>query len=970
MLLAIVPALTATMLTTSASAASRGGDFPDPPANKRVELTTTKTKRSVTALKAYTRFDPARHAALPKAQTATVAVTRSGTKAGEAITLSGSERRVVVSTLDAKAAEKAGVRGVMFTLRGETAGQVGVKVDPATFRNAYGGDFGSRLRLVRLPGCALTTPELAACQTQTPVTDAARVSLAAGVPTVLAAAATTGGPAGDYKATSLSPGGSWATSGNTGAFTYSYPIAVPAPIAGGAPGVSLNYNSAGQDARTQGTNNQSSWVGDGWSTTDNFVERTYKSCTEVKDSGAAEGSGDVCWAGQILTMSLNGVSTAIVYDDTSKAFRAVSDDAAIKIENLTGATNGTKNGEYFRVTQSGTQYYFGLNHLPGWTADAEETKSAWAEPVYKANAGVSACPTSTTFGDTACNLGYRFNLDYAVDLRGNATAYYYTPETGYYGANKKNTAVAYTRGGTLKRIDYGMTASTVYSAPAPEQVVFGTAERCTGDCTLSEAHPEFYPDVPADLNCDATGDCTSHSPSFWSRKKLTSITTQVRVSGAVKQLDRYDLVQTFPDGGDHAPTLWLESIKRTGLDRLGGASTDASTPAVTFNPIQLANRVGTLPGLPLMYHNRIKNVVSETGAETTVDYATPNCDGVPASDPNDSKDTKAQAYASTNTTGCFPVYWAPEGQPNPLIDWFYTHPVSRVTTIDKYNNFQDGSQPKLVTEYAYQGKPGWHYDDNEVVKEKNRTWGQFRGYPEVDVTTGDTGMFHYTDGTEVHDRKTLTKTYYFLGMDGDTLPDSKKRDVPALSSSDGGVSVGDNNAYAGQVFETVTYTGNGGSINKAVVTVPALIGPTASRARTGLSPLTAQMVRTARTLTREAVSYGWRKTETSTFYNTTLGQTTTGMAVQVADRGEVAAAGNVAKCTFNRYLNGKAATLVVLAEVVVTQQDCTAAGATATGTVLTDTRTSYDSNAFAYNGDGCSYGCQAAGSRLFEVMSW
>jgi hypothetical protein len=50
-------------------------------------------------------------------------------------------------------------------------------------------------------------------------------------------------------------------------------------------------------------------------------------------------------------------------------------------------------------------------------------------------------------------------------------------------------------------------------------------------------------------------------------------------------------------------------------------------------------------------------------------------------------------------------------------------------------------------------------------------------------------------------------------MNGDTLPDSGTRSVPPLTSSDGAVSVADNDALAGQVFETVTYTGNGGSID-------------------------------------------------------------------------------------------------------------------------------------------------------------
>ncbi|MEU6407051.1 polymorphic toxin-type HINT domain-containing protein [Streptomyces sp. NPDC046985] len=779
----------------------------------------------------------------------------------------------------------------------------------------------------------------------------------------MAATAGTSGSSGDYSATALAPGGSWSTSGNTGSFTYSYPIAVPPAIGGAAPQVGLSYSSASQDARTEGTNNQSSWLGDGWTSTENYVERTYKSCNDDSSSGAPKDDGDECWAGQILTLSLNGTSTDIVYDDATKTFRPADDNSTTKIENLSNGTNGTKNGEYFKVTEGGVQYFFGLNRLPGWSSGKDETKSVWTVPVYHAHSGVSDCPDSTDFASTACTMGYRFNLDYAVDLHGNATAWYYAPETGYYGAVLKDTAVSYIRGGTLSRIDYGMTSSSIYSGTAPEQILFDTTgERCIpgtpsgntcADSQFTTANAAYWPDVPIDLNCTSGSSCTNHGPSFWSRKRLTSITTQIQTGGATKQVDKYTFTQSFPDGGDHAPTLWLDSIKRTGLNTLGGASGSTSTPAVSFDPpLQLPNRVGTIPQMPLMYHDRIQTVTSETGAQTTVTYDRPNCSSAPASDPKDPTDAAARTFASTNTLSCFPVYWTPYGQPAPMMDWFYKYKVTAVVTEDTHNSYQDGTEPKLETDYAYKGNPGWHYDDNEVVKAKNRTWGQFRGYPEVDVTTGDPSVFHKTNGVQVYDQKTLSKTYYFLGMKGDTLPGGKTRSVPALTSQDGATSVADDKALAGQVFETDAYTSATGSLDKATVTVPTIIGPTASRSRSGLPDLTAQMVRTAKSLSRQTVSYGWRKTETDTFYNTTLGKPTTGMPMQIDDRGETTASDNVAKCVYTRYLTGGVDTLVVPAEIIATGQDCSAAGATPGGTLISDVRTSYDTNAFTYDGDG------------------
>src|SRR5690349_10492620 len=66
--------------------------------------------------------------------------------------------QVQVTTADDRGAQAAGVHGVLFSLRAKSGGgNVSVDVDESTFRNTYGGGFASRLRLVQLPACALTT---------------------------------------------------------------------------------------------------------------------------------------------------------------------------------------------------------------------------------------------------------------------------------------------------------------------------------------------------------------------------------------------------------------------------------------------------------------------------------------------------------------------------------------------------------------------------------------------------------------------------------------------------------------------------------------------------------------------------------------------------------------------------------------------------------------------------------------------
>ncbi|MFF7638694.1 hypothetical protein ACFZB9_36935, partial [Kitasatospora sp. NPDC008050] len=389
--------------------------------------------------------------------------------------------------------------------------------------------------------------------------------------------------------------------------------------------------------------------------------------------------------------------------------------------------------------------------------------------------------------------------------------------------------MAYTRGGTLTRIDYGMTASTVYAGTAPEQIVFTVGERCLpsgatcDDTHFTTANASWWPDVPIDQNCAQGASCTTHGPTFWSRKQLNSITTQIQVNGATQQVDRYDFVHSFPDGGDHAPTLWLDSVQHTGLDTGAGASGSVSTPVTSFDPpAQLANRVGTIANQPVMYHDRIQNITTETGARVTVTYNPTQC--TPANVPTD---------PSTNTLPCFPVLWTPPGATSPQADWFHKYTVHSVLTQDLHETNQDGTYPELLTTYAYDGGAGWHYDDNELVKPANRTYGQFRGYATVETRTGDTTVFHTTNGAKVNDQLTLNKTSYFRGMSNNT-PTGTGGSTVTLTSTDGAHTAQDTNALLGQVFETDAYTGDGGTIDHATVTIPTIIGPTASRNRTGL----------------------------------------------------------------------------------------------------------------------------------------
>ncbi|MFD7560363.1 hypothetical protein ACFV9E_38445, partial [Streptomyces sp. NPDC059835] len=288
--------------------------------------------------------------------------------------------KAAVQLTDKAAAEKAGIQGLLLGVRPaggslEGGGRIKVSVDVSHIEGAFGGDWLSRARLVTLPKCALTTPERAECRTQTPVTTVrdgdragllsaevtldggpaskgAGLSAAADGTVVIAATAAPAGSTGDYRATSLAPSGEWGQGGGTGAFSWAYPINVPDGLGGGKPSVSLSYSSQSIDGRTAATNNQASWIGDGWDYSPGFVERRFKPCAKDGQSDSSE----QCMAGENATISLNGKSSTLVRDDTSGTWRLEGDNAS-KVERLTGANNGDNDGEYWKVTTTdGTQY--------------------------------------------------------------------------------------------------------------------------------------------------------------------------------------------------------------------------------------------------------------------------------------------------------------------------------------------------------------------------------------------------------------------------------------------------------------------------------------------------------------------------------------------------------------------------------------------------------------------------------------
>ncbi|MFJ1672806.1 RHS repeat-associated core domain-containing protein [Streptomyces bottropensis] len=878
----------------------------------------------------------------PAAKTAKAKTKKKATGPAEKVTLRLHSR---------SAAKKAGVNGVLLTVdpagaaSGISAGdtdKLRLSLDYSTFNDVYGGNFGPRLSLVTLPACALTTPEKKSCRTQRPVTGAdndgqsqtltgtvSARTLAAGTPMLLAAAADSSGGGSDYSATSLSPTATWEAGGSTGDFTWNYPLRVPPATAGPAPNLSISYNSASVDGRTAGENNQTSVVGEGFSITESYIERKYSSC---KDDGQS-GKGDLCWKYANATLVLNGKAVELVNTCTDKAacdtaalseasggsWKTKNEDGT-RVEHLTGATgNGDNNTEYWKVTDaSGIQYFFGKHRMPGWsdkgttdTADDDPvTNSVWTVPVFGDDAS-EPCYKSTGFADSFCNQAWRWNLDYVVDPHNNASTYWYSRETNHYSKNAATTVngTSYTRGGYLNRIDYGLRDDLIYSKPAAQQVRFAYAERCLTSCSsLTENTKANWPDVPYDMICAASTKCTTQiGPAFFTRKRLTDITTSVwtGTSTTRRDVDTWHLEQDFPDTGDaSSASLWLKSIQNTGK----GNSTTAAMPPVVFGGIQMSNHVeGSGPDTLRYIKWRVRTIKSETGSTLTVNYSDPDC----------IHGSSMPAAIDKNTRRCFPVKWSQSGA-TPVTDWFHKYLVTSVFQDDPYGHGDTGE-----TYYDYQGGAGWAYSDDEgLTKQSNRTWSQWRGYGKVVETSGD------SEGP-----RSKKSTLYMRGLNGEKELDGTARVEKVTDST--GTAINDSRQYAGFVRETIIYNGTeelSGTIN------------TPWSHKTGSHTYSwgtteAWIVQADETSTRTKTSTGTRTGTQKTTYDTTYG-----MPITMEDSGDAAKAGDET-CVRTSYARNTTTWLVNAVSRTETYSVPCAKTPSIPEDVISDITTAYDGQA-------------------------
>ncbi|MFG3350340.1 polymorphic toxin-type HINT domain-containing protein [Streptomyces sp. NPDC048018] len=877
-----------------------------------------------------------------------------------------------VTVADRSTTETAEVDGALIKVTPPSTGAtpVDVELDYSKFEDLYGTEWSSRLKFVQLPECFLTTPDAPECSKATavptvndPAGETVRATIdpataqtqglsaqAGGGPVVLAATDSAAGAGGTFKATSLSPSGSWSAGGSSGGFSWTYPLAVPAPPAGPAPKVAFSYSSQSVDGKTSVANSQASWIGDGWDYHPGFIERRYRSCSDDTKDGANNAGdadkkkSDLCWASDNLVLSLGGSTTELVLED-NKWVPANDDGAEVEYLDKQGndrVKQDTKyDGEFWKVTtRDGTRYYFGRNDVDG-TGTRPVTNSAFTAPVFGNHSG-EPCHQAT-YPASSCTQAWRWNLDYVEDVHGNAMIIDWKQEANEYAKNEAYEApVSYVRGGYPTQILYGLHSDNL-SGPPAGRVEFKVDQRCIKEgsvtCSDTEFESENYADkqswwdTPSTLHCKVDAKkCFVSAPTFWTRMRLAAVNTygqRTPGSTTLSLVDAWNLKQSFPrQRTDTHPPLWLESITRTGYGTdkdAAGKQVSTAMPSVSFiaNVVDMPNRVATstTDATPDFDRLRVETIRTETGGEIYVDYSAPCPVG------------GTHPAPESNTTRCFPSKWSVDPDvENPKVEWFNKYVVEQVLEKDRATR-----QPDVVTTYLYDTAKGaaWAKNTDEFTKPELRTYDQWRGYDQVTVRKGITSAADPNTATE----QSQTTSRFFRGMSKDA-----GRAAITVKDSTGTETMGEDlPAYQGQAYETITYTKAGGSIATRQLTWP-FATTTATRTREGLPPLEAYRTGTLRTDAIESISGGkvrTKRTETLTRDGYDLPLTTHTYTLAPNEQG-TAVTGDES-CTTTSYVHNTNINLIGLPQRIRTTVGTCAQAAAATGTqIISDTRTSYD----------------------------
>jgi len=807
------------------------------------------------------------------------------------------------------------------------AARLRVTVSYADFEDAYGGDWKTRLRLVLLPACALTSPNSPDCVRQTPLpstnlvgrstvaadvdvdgageavsTPVAEVSSSGGqgggvgtglvdmagnpltadpvaqsqdTSLVVALAAATSSDTGDFGKTKLSQTGSWAAGESGGGFSWSYPLQSP-PVPGGlSPKISLGYSSSAVDGQTASQNSQPGWLGQGWDYSPGFIERSYRACRDDSANSphwtVMNTYPDMCWRMDNAHISWNGHSTELIPEGTTGSPNTdrptvwhLADDPGTKVQRIDRSNVAS---EYWKLTTTdGTQYYFGLVQLPGYQSGDRTTVSTVQEPVF-ANHASEPCYNSSSASSSWCLMTYKWMLDYVVDPHGNSMAYFYNTAAQKAGWQANTTATWYNRDIWLVRIEYGMRAGQeLATANPPAEVVFATSDRCnTGSCGTHTA--ANWPDTPWDMDCQAGTSCPAATPVFWSSNRLASVTTQVYNGTGYSTVDTWSLYSWFPVQPSHTgatdPWLWLDKISHTGTGGFG--------PGILGNPVAVS-----MPDVQIFGINN-SSLRQRAAFNTAAGLADPWLWRVYRID--NEFGGRVEATYSAQDSGCISYTSPPDPDNNPYrcfpkqLDgswvWWHKYVVTKVVESDLV-----GGSPPIEHNYTYAlsttvggvsvGTPGGVLWHHDMD-----AWGATLTYRSWSEFAGYPVVIEVTGATGATQSKKMT--LYFTGLQGDRTDAGDGTRSSQLTDSLGGTYY-NFDWRKGVVRETLTFQGNTGTLASQTINNP-IGATTASRSLTSAwavsAPVTATMQHNGsiHEYTSVAATSSWREKATIYTYD-------------------------------------------------------------------------------------------------------
>ncbi len=732
---------------------------------------------------------------------------------------------------------------------------VGVTVDYSAFAELYGADWATRLKLVAVPECALTTPELAECQQRTVVPT--RNDLVAGALVIDGVAVgdpvpgtrpkLLDGTVLDQDVESLKDeaaarsrlGESEVPVDEFGESTGA--LAAPPVVGTGGVVFALTAGTGGESGNFSAT---PLGIDQAWTVGDSSGGFTYSYEIPVQPpfAGTAPEVGLLYSSQSIDGMNFAtnsqaspvGLGWDVPQAYIERSFKSCRDDGGA-VDDLCWFTDGTGTfdhmsislngvsdqivwtGGSFQITgdpvwrveqrygaphQKGTSFSNPAEHGEFWVVTMKDGTEYWFG--YDLGDQHSAWtvpvignhPSEPCYQAGDCDQVYKFMLDRVVDTNGNTILYNYDTEINKYAYKTLVYSPRdYVSGGTLSKIVYGINDTDLSDNSAPTnglaEVVFNAQYRC------------------------GTLDSSCPVPTSSSSAQFPDVPVDLICQGATCS-------KTSPSFFSVKRLASVDSRVWNG----GWVTTDRVTLAHTFpyaNPVE----AGVSPRLFLQGVQRTvypdgpgtfnlpSNFFAPTSASWLASRTYPNPGGgIPATmlprtadfrdehgsityveygqqNPCPTNPQKTGGW-DTNTFDCYPMW---TGGTSPGFVAYNKYLTKKVTAHDA----TVAVSSDLETTYDYVGAPAWHYDDSVAVSTANKTWSNWRGYEIVRSHTGPAG------GPQTHD-----ESRYFRGMHGDRLVGGGTKSV-SVGLSDGSATFTDHGWLAGMPVEEITLDSTGSS---------------------------------------------------------------------------------------------------------------------------------------------------------------